>query len=384
MIVVCHYGEIGLKGKNRKYFEERLLKNIKQALPEGCFKFIHRISGRILIELQENIDIEEVKQGLLNVFGIVNFSFGLACEQNIESIKQKAVGLLKDISFQTFRVSATRSNKSFPLTSQQINEIIGASVLASSSATCKVDLEKPDVILYIEVVDNLALLFTEKIRGLGGLPVGVSGRAVSLISGGIDSPVASFLAMKRGLEIIFVHFHALPFVDKASIEKVKELVGVLKKYQGRANLYLVPFAEAQKEILLKTKEGLRVVLYRRLMFNIAQEIAKKEKALGLITGENLGQVASQTIENIAVIESGLSMPVLRPLITYDKQEIIQKAKTIGTFELSIQEHQDCCSRFLPKHPETRSKLKEVVSEEKKLKIKGLIKSAIRNLLVENI
>ncbi|MDP2951168.1 MAG: 7-cyano-7-deazaguanine synthase, partial [bacterium] len=211
---------------------------------------------------------------------------------------------------------------------------------------------------------------------------GVSGKAVSLLSGGIDSPVASFLAMKRGLSLVFVHFHALPFVDKASVEKVKELVKVLKKYQGNSKLYLVPFAEIQKEILLKTKEGLRVVLYRRLMFSIAQEIAKQEKAFGLITGENLGQVASQTIENIAVIESGLEMPVLRPLITYDKEEIIQKAKAIGTFELSIQEHQDCCSRFLPKHPETKANLKEVLSEEKKLKIKELTKSALKSLIME--
>ena len=382
MIVVCHYGEIGLKGKNRKFFEERLVKNIKKALPKGSFSNVKRISGRILINANGEKAI--IKEALKNVFGLVNFSFGISCEQSIEVIKQKAVELLKDIRFQTFRVSATRSNKSFPLTSQQINEIVGAWILGRSSTPSKVSLEKPDVVLFIEVVDNYALLFTEKIRGQGGLPVGVSGRAVSLISGGIDSPVASFLAMKRGLEIIFVHFHALPFVDKASVEKVKELVRVLKKHQGNSKLYLAPFAEIQKEILLKTKEGLRVVLYRRLMFHIAQEIAKREKAFGLITGENLGQVASQTIENIAVIESGLLMPVLRPLIMYDKAEIIQKAKEIGTFELSIQEHQDCCSRFLPKHPEIRANLKEVLQEEKKIKIKKLVSLTLKNLTIEEI
>jgi len=214
---------------------------------------------------------------------------------------------------------------------------------------------------------------------LGGLPVGVSGKAISLLSGGIDSPVASFLAMKRGLNLIFLHFHALPYTDKASVEKVKKIVEILKKFQSKLKLYLIPFAKIQKEILLKTPSSLRVIFYRRMMLRIAEKIAEKEKVKAIITGENLGQVASQTLENLKVIEKATKLLVLRPLIGEDKLEIIEKAKKIGTYDISILPHQDCCSRFVPEHPETKANLEIVEKAERKLKVEDLIKKALTNL-----
>ena len=265
------------------------------------------------------------------------------------------------------------------MTSQQINEQVGEAVINKLGK--KVKLKDPELTLFIEIVDKLCFLYTEKVPGLGGLPVGVSSKAVSLISGGIDSPVASFLAMKRGVELVFVHFHAIPYVEKVSVDKVKQLVKLLAKYQTRPKLYLVPFGDIQKEILLKTQAKLRVVLYRRLMFKIAKEIAQKEKAKALITGENLGQVASQTMENMSVIGQAVEMSVFRPLFGFDKQEIIARAKEIGSYDISILPHQDCCSRFLPKHPETKAKLAEVEKEEANLNVDELINQALKNIAI---
>lgn len=388
--VICHYSEIGLKGKNRKFFEEKLIENIKKALGRAFYKKVSRISGRILVEIGEGADKKEIKDKLRLIFGIAYFALAQDCKQNIEAIKQKAVEMLQGQEFETFKISTQRSEKKFPLTSQQVNEQVGTYILERSERSevpCKqgasllpglrVDLEKPDITLFIEIVEKYAFLYTEKIAGLGGLPVGVSGKAVSLLSGGIDSPVASFYAQKRGIKLIFVHFHALPYVNRASIDKVKKIIKVLNKYQFTSTLYLVPFSDIQKEILLKTKAKLRVVLYRRFMLRIAGVIAQKEKARALVTGESVGQVASQTLENITAIEEAVGLPVLRPLICQDKQEIIEKAKQISTFEISILPHQDCCARFLPKHPATKSNLREVKSEEAKLDVAKLIKNTIQ-------
>jgi len=243
----------------------------------------------------------------------------------------------------------------------------------------RVDLKNPDITCFIELVEKYAFLYLEKIKGWGGLPVGVSGKAISLLSGGIDSPVASFLAMKRGLNLIFLHFHALPYTNKASIDKVKKIVETLNKFQPKLKLYLVPFAEIQKEILLKTPSPLRVIFYRRMMFRIAEKIAEKEKIKAIITGENLGQVASQTLENLKVIEKATNLLVLRPLIGEDKLEIIEKAKEIGTYDISILPYQDCCSRFLPEHPQTKANLEVVEKAERKLRVENLIKKALKDL-----
>ncbi|MBU2578885.1 tRNA 4-thiouridine(8) synthase ThiI [Patescibacteria group bacterium] len=392
--IICHYGEIGLKGKNRKFFEETLVRNIKTALspiffnevhpvkcPEGqfakgeLFNRVKRISGRIIIKLSEK-GIEQqkaIKEKLRNVFGIVYFALAENCEQKIEAIKEKALGLLKNKKFKTFRISTQRSKKDFFLNSQEINEKVGEFILQKYRPKPKVNLKKPGITCFIEIVDKYAFLYLKKIKAQGGLPVGVSGKALSLLSGGIDSPVASFLGMKRGLKLVFLHFHSLPYTDRKSIDKVQKIIKVLNKFQYKAKLYLVSLAEIQKQVLLKTPAKLRVLLYRRMMFRIAQKIAEKEKITAIITGESLGQVASQTLENLKAIEEVLkNVLVLRPLIGEDKEEIIKKAKQIGTYEISILPHQDCCSRFVPEHPETRAKLEEIKKAEKAIDIKKLV------------
>jgi len=388
--IICHYAEIGLKGKNRKFFEEGLMGNIKTSfIINSCngIKNIRRISGRILIKIDKRVEEDKIRQALKNVFGIAYFSFVLNCGQDMEEIKKKSFEILEDKEFKTFRVETKRAEKDFYLTSQQINEQVGEYIfekLNAKSLKFRVNLKNPDITCFIEIVEKYAFLYLEKVRGLGGLPVGVSGKAMSLLSGGIDSPVASFYGMQRGIKIIFLHFTSFPFTEQASIEKVKKIVKILNKFQFRSKLYLIPFLNIQKEILLKTKAKLRVVLYRRFMFKIAEVLAEKEKIKALITGESVGQVASQTLENIGVIQETIKSLVLRPLIGMDKEDIIKKGKEIGTFDISILPAQDCCQRFLPKHPETRANLKEVKEEEKKLDVKGLIKEAIKKVKVEII
>ncbi len=361
------------------------MENIKKTVDPSFFSFVKRISGRILIGLtdkgSENID--NIESSLKSVFGISDFLFCLKVSHDMDDIKGRSINLMKKKKFKTFRVSSKRSEKNFPLTSQKINEEVGGAILEKIKGS-KVDLENPDVTCFIEIVGKDAFVSVNKIKGPGGLPIGTGGRALSLLSGGIDSPVASFMAMRRGIKIIFVHFHSYPETSESSIEKVRELVGILSRYQGESKLYLVPFAEAQKEILLNSPPGTRVIFYRRLMLRIASEIIKKERASGIVTGESLGQVASQTLENIGAIERGTSTPIIRPLICDDKESIISRAKKIGTFEISILPHDDCCARFLPRHPETRADADRIEKEEKKIDIKKITDKAIRNLSCEKI
>jgi len=382
--VICHYSEIGLKGKNRRFFEEKLIENIKRVLKPAHFAFVKRISGRILVKLTKEgtKNEKEIMESLKNVFGIAYFAFADSAPQKINKIQEKALELLRGKKFKTFKISTQRSKKEFPLTSQKVNEKVGAHIVKKLKA--KVNLGKPNITCFIEIVEKYAFLYLKKIKGLGGLPVSVSGKAVVLLSGGIDSPVAAFLGMKRGIRVIFLHFHAYPHTDEASIEKVKKIVKLLNKYQQNSKLYLIPFAKIQEEILRKTPAKLRVILYRRFMLRIAAQICKKEKALAIFTGESVGQVASQTLENIKVIEESVRLPIFRPLIGQDKEEIINKAKEINTFEISILPYQDCCARFLPKHPETRAKLGEVLGAEKRLNIENLIEEAIKKSSVEKI
>jgi len=393
--IICHYAEIGLKGKNRKFFEEKLIENIKKVLPRNSYKKVKRISGRILIGLGDCPS----RQVLKNVFGIAYFSFAVACEQEIEAIKKKAVEILRNktvtnrcdrikllqlsekqrLHFKTFKVETQRSKKDFPLNSQQISEQVGAEVLKKLKK--KVDLTNPDITCFIEIVENYAFLYLEKIPGPGGLPVNVSGKAISLLSGGIDSPVAAFYGMRRGVKIIFLHFYTQ---TQNSIDKTKKIVRILNKYQFSSKLYLVPFLNIQKEIFQKTNPEYGCISCRRFMFRIAEILAEKEKAEALITGENIGQVASQTLANIRATEEATNLPVLRPLIGMDKKDIIDKAKEIGTFDISILAEEFYCHGFLAKHPETKANLKKVKEEEKKLDVEKLIKEAVKKAKVEII
>jgi len=375
--IVCHYHEIGLKGKNRKFFEEKLVENIKKSLPKDSFEFVKRISGRIIVKLTEagSKQRNKIKKSLKNVFGMVFFIFAYNVKPEMKTIEKKALEILEQEKFKTFRIQTQRSDKDFPLKSPKVSEIVGAFIVKNLKK--KVKLENPDITLFIEITKNYAFLYTEKIDAYGGLPVGVGNKAVVLLSGGIDSPVAGFLTMKRGVKAVFVHFHAHPYTDKASIDKVERVVKILNKFQFNSKLYLIPFADIQKQILLKISAKLRIIFYRRLMLKIAEVIAKKEKALALVTGDSIGQVASQTLENIFAISEAVDMPILRPLVGFDKEEIIDLAKEIDTFDISILPHQDCCARFLPARVETRADLKQVKSEEKKLDIEGLVKETLK-------
>ena len=377
--VVCHYHEIALKGRNRKFFEEKLVANIKRVLASDSFEFVRRIFGRVLIKLTpQGVEKQKaVEQSLKKVFGLANFAFAVRTKPVVGAIKKTATILLKEQKFKTFRITARRAQKDFPFTSQQINEEVGEFIVKKLKK--KVNLQNPDLNCFIEIVENSSFLYLEKIKGPGGLPTGVSAKAVVLLSGGIDSPVAAYQIMKRGTKVVFLHFHSFPYTDYASIEKTKEIIEVLRQYQGRTKLYLLPFAKIQEQILTKTPAKLRVILYRRMMMRIGQKIAEKEKALALVTGESIGQVASQTLENIRVIEEVVDLPVFRPLIGQDKQEIIDQAKEINTFKISILPHQDCCTRFVPKHPVTKARLDKVKKAEENLEIERLVSEAIKQI-----
>jgi thiamine biosynthesis protein ThiI len=385
MYLVCHYHEIGLKGKNRDFFERKLIENLKLAIEPEYFRWVKRFPGRIVIELTDKGEknLKRVKEAVGCVFGISYFAPAYACEPKLEEINKVALELVREKRGKTFKIETKRSNKLFPYSSSQLNALVGEYVLKRVQ-TKKVKLENPKITCFIEILPKVVFLYAEKIKGPGGLPVTTAGKVVSLLSGGIDSPVASFLMQKRGAKIIFVHFHAYPYTSKASIEKAKKITKLLNRYQFSSNLYLVPFLEIQKETLLKTKAKFRVILYRRGMFKIAEKIAQKENALGLVTGESLGQVASQTLENIKAIDEAVDLPVFRPLIGMDKEEIIQLAKKIGTYEISILPHEDCCARFLPKHPETKANLEDIKKEEKGLNLKLLIQKAFKETKVLKI
>ncbi|MDA2922117.1 tRNA 4-thiouridine(8) synthase ThiI [Patescibacteria group bacterium AH-259-L07] len=384
--IICHYSEIGLKGKNRRFFEERLIQNIRRTLKPSDVEFVKRISGRILIKLtlKGEKSQKQIQSALKNIFGIAYFSFAVEAEQSIEAMQKTAYELIKDKEFKTFRVLTKRSNKNFPIISPDVNKKVSAYIFKHVSSDKRADLKNPDITIYIEIVEKYAFVYLQKIKGPGGLPVGVGGRALVLLSGGIDSPVASYYAMKRGVKLDFIHFHAYPYTNKASIEKVRKIITVLSKFQFKSILYLISFADIQKQIVAKTPPKLRVVLYRRFMARIAQGIAQRNNILALVSGESLGQVASQTLENISVISNAVDIPILRPLIGQDKQEIVEKAKEIGTYDISILPDQDCCARFVPKHPETKARLKDIQKAEKKLKTKKLIKAALRGTVKESI
>lgn len=363
-VIIIHYGEIALKGRNRIFFENRLIKNIKLALHSFAPVTVSRLRGRMVLSLPSESDAGAVAESLRHVFGITHFSHGVAVKKDMQQIKEVAWNLLKELTFDSFRVVTRRAQKEFPLTSVEINREVGAHLVACCGK--RVDLKHADASCYIEITEKNALVYTEKIPGLGGLPSGVSEKAVSLLSSGIDSPVASYLLMKRGVHVVYVHFHSQPFTSVASQENTEKLVELLNRYQFYSKVYFVPFIDIQKEIMAKAPAELRVLLYRRYMIRLAEWIAGEENARALITGENVGQVASQTLSNIRVVAEVTSLPILRPLAGFDKQEIIQLAKKIGTFAISTQPYEDCCSLFIPKNPTTKAHPLALAEAEKKL------------------
>jgi len=372
MEVLVRYGEIFLKSEPvRRIYEKILVKNIRLALKKEGIKFsVRRERGRIFIESEET---DKVCKILQNVTGIVSVSPCYHLQtSDIEKIKRFVKENYEEWikPRQTFAVRARRIGNQ-PYTSKDLEEEVGKVIER------KVDLEDPDVTVFIEVRRNDTYIYTQVLKCLGGMPVGTSGKVVALLSGGIDSPVAAFLAMKRGCKVVFVHFHSFPLVSRKSIEKAKEIVKVLNKYQLKSVLYLVPFHEIQMKIKTSIEPKYRIILYRRFMIRIAELIAKEEDAKALVTGESLAQVSSQTLDNIATIEEVTKMPILRPLIGMDKEEIIQLAKKIGTYEISIKPQEDCCTLFVPKHPATKSNPEKIKELENKLKIAQMVKKALK-------
>ncbi len=371
---VIHYNELGLKKGNRDYFENALCTNINAALQNCGVDRAKRISGRILLPLSSSADVSEIKKRLAQVFGIAYFGEAWASPQAVENLEVNAWGLMEGYRFKSFRIEARRGDKTFPHTSVEINQRVGAYVKQRSGA--RVDLENAEMTCWIEIVEKYALIYLERLPGPGGLPVGTSGKVVVLLSGGIDSPVAAWKMIKRGCTPVFVHFHSFPYTNKESQEKAKQIAQLLSHYALRAKIYLVPFAEVQRHIMVDTPLETRVILYRRYMLRLAEQIARQEKARVLVTGDSVGQVASQTIENIDVISRAVQMPILRPLIGDDKVEIIEIARQIDTYDISIQPDQDCCSLFVPKHPETKANLTEIERSEARLNVGDAMKAAM--------
>lgn len=378
-IVVVHYHEIALKAGNRGFFIGRLIGNLRKATGGTGVHGIQKQSGRVILKLRRDADWTAVRARVGEVFGVANFSLAARVNPRLPDLERAVKDGLAGRTFASFRITAKRAFKEFPLTSQQVNEHLGTFVLRLTGA--RVDLTRPELTVFVEILPGEAYVYFEKVPGPGGLPVGVGGRVVALLSGGIDSPVAAYRVMKRGCPVTFVHFHSYPFLEKTSQEKANALAAHLTRFQYASRLYLVPFGEIQREVVLSVPPPYRVVVYRRLMARIAEQVAQKEGALALATGESLGQVASQTLENLAVIEEAVSLPVLRPLIGMDKDEIASAARAIGTFETSIIPDQDCCSLFTPKHPVVRSTVEELRRVEAQLDGAALVADGLARATV---
>jgi len=378
--VLIRYHEIALKKGNRPYFTELLKRNLLAAVRDLGVKEIRSLPARLLVTFKSEIDTQIAIQRIRTVFGVANFSPVERTARDIEVLRTRILKSLNGIHFASFRVDTQRGDKTFSLTSPEINRQLGAAVKEKSGA--RVDLSHPEFTVTVEILPQDAFFGFDKIPGAGGLPVGASGRVVSLISGGIDSPVAAYRMMQRGCRLIFVHFHSTPYLDKTSQEKVRQLVTTLTRHQFLSRLYLVPFGEIQRQIVAAVSRPLRVVLYRRMMLRIAEGIGRKERAKALVTGESLAQVASQTLDNMSVIQQAASLLILRPLVGMDKQEIIDQARRIGTFEISSIPDQDCCQLFVPKHPATKAKPWEVEEAESKLDVAELMRMGIENTINE--
>jgi len=379
--IVLHYHEIALKGRNRPRFVSALVENVREATRGLGVADVRALPGRLLVTLagpreRDGADLAALVARLRRVFGIVSLAVAYRTTPTLEELAPAILARLDEEGrrFPSFRITTRRADKTFPLTSQEINTRLGAIVQRHTGA--RVDLDEPAFTVWIELLPREALFYFGRVSGPGGLPVGTSGRVVCLISGGIDSPVAAYRMMKRGCPVVFVHYHSEPYQGRAARDKVRELVDLLTPCQNRSRLYLVPFGEIQKEISVRTHPELRVVLYRRMMVRIGERIAREEGALALATGESIGQVASQTLENLAVIEQAVGIPILRPLIGMDKDEIVAQAQAIGTFETSILPDEDCCQLFVPRHPATRSRAGEVAAEESALELEALIGRAL--------
>lgn len=378
-ICLVHYHEVGLKGRNRASFEHRLLSNMEAALVAFDTKEICRISGHLLVVFENAEDLEPAARILLQVPGVARVSRGWRCARDPEEYNLCAELAMMDCGeFESFKVVARRSNTDYPIDSMQLNQLVGAHLCAFAPDK-KVKMKDPDVKVHVEIIQGSAYVFSRSDRGIGGLPVGTAGKVVSLMSGGIDSPVATWKLMKRGAVVVGVHFSGAPVTDDASEYIVDDLAHALTPAGGIGRIYTIPFGNYQKAIASECPPNLRIVLYRRLMFRVAQGIARIENAKALVTGESLGQVASQTLENIAAVNAVVDIPILRPLIGSDKLEIIDVAKQLGTFEISSRPADDCCTLFMPRSPETHARIKDCEAAEALVPIDAWVDEILDNL-----
>jgi tRNA uracil 4-sulfurtransferase len=377
--VVVHYHEIALKGKNRPMFVRRLGDNLRAATAGLGVKEVRRLTGRLVLMLTPTAALEDIRRQVANVPGIANFALAYRTPLQLEILQEAILQALSGRTFRTFRVQTKRGFKAFPLTSPEINRDVGHYLQQHISAA--VDLETPELTVSIEILPHEAFFYLDREDGPGGLPVGVSGPVACLLSGGIDSPVAAYRMLKRGCTAVFLHFHSYPILSRVSQEKVRDLVTLLTRYQFASRLVLIPFAPIQRQIVAEVAAPYRVVLYRRFMVRIAEALAHLTGAKALVTGESVGQVASQTLENLAAIDAVSGLPILRPLIGMDKQEIMRQAMALGTYDISILPDQDCCTLFVPHNPTVRADLEVIAQIEAKLDIPALIQQGINAVQV---
>ena len=380
-IILLKLGEIVLKGLNRKSFEQKLMGNIRRRLVGlGRFK-VSCMQSTIYVEPENGeADLDAAFEALQDVFGIVKISRAAACEKEKGAIAQLAIRYLAEDMrrAKSFKVESKRSDKSFPMTSIELSQYVGGE-LQEAFPDCTVDVHEPELVVHIEVRDLAAYVHAQPVSGAGGMPVGSNGVAVTLLSGGIDSPVSSYMIAKRGVRLIPVHFFSFPYTSQQAKDKVVELARILTRFCGKMTLEVVPFTHIQEEIRDKCPEEYFTLIMRRFMMRIAERIANEWNAKAIVTGENLGQVASQTVEAMASTQAVLSLPVLQPLIGMDKEEIVQLSRKIGTFDTSILPYEDCCTVFTPRHPRTRPKVSEVAAAESALEVDALVEEAFRGI-----
>ena len=377
-IILLKLGEIVLKGLNRKSFEQKLVSNVRRRLSHiGKFR-VYCLQSTVYVEAAEDgADMDAAFEALQNVFGIVKLSRAAACEKDKDAIVKLAIDYLRDdmLRAKSFKVESKRSDKSFPMTSVELSQYVGGE-LNEAYPNVEVDVHNPELVVNIEVRDLAAYVHAAPVPGAGGMPVGCNGVAVTLLSGGIDSPVSSYMIAKRGVRLIPLHFFSFPYTSEQAKEKVIELGNMLTEYCGRMTLEIVPFTHIQEEIRAKCPEDYFTLIMRRFMMRIASRIAEANGAKAIVTGENLGQVASQTMEAMASTQAVIDLPVLQPLIGMDKEEIVQIARKIGTFETSILPYEDCCTVFTPRHPCTRPRVEDVRAAEAALDVDALVAKAL--------
>ncbi|MCK5690680.1 tRNA 4-thiouridine(8) synthase ThiI, partial [Myxococcota bacterium] len=373
--IIIHYAEVATKGRNRPRFINRLAANVQRVVGGLPYNKIRILSGRFWLPAKERFEFDdELSTRLRNVIGLTSWSPALRSELEMEAMKKAAWEIIEPLKYETFRVTSRRVFKDLPYRSIDVNMDVGEYILERREVPVK--MKGADVEVYIEMMPGRAYIYAQKIKGRGGLPVGMTGPVTVLLSGGIDSPVAAYRMQKRGCTVELVHFHAVPFLSPASKDKAIQLAQRLAEFQGKVFLHMVPIGELQREVVENCPASLRVILYRRFMVRLAERIAKKNYSQALITGEALAQVASQTLSNLASVDAVTQMPVLRPLIGYDKSEIIEEAQDLDTFKISIQPDQDCCTLFMPRDPATKSRVIDVERAEAVLDVEALVEDAL--------